>query len=227
MRRAPFVLAALAAVGLAVACSSTETKTELVAPTEPVSLAPVAPVVDAGEPAVDSGPDAATCPPPQVNTAAFIPYRRARAKNGMCVSQAMLEGTVDACVKGFSSCNAWLDDIQNLDCVECLVTMNTDAAWGPVVQVGTKRQFYNLGGAAELGGASLACAKAVHALEACVFEACTCKPSSTACDKAARAGACKLVASARDTACVAAADKAAVDAIDKDAYAYFGAFCPP
>ncbi len=227
MRRAPLLAAALGAVALAVACSSTETKTELVPPTEPASLAPVPPPVDAGEPPVDAGPDAAVCPPAQVNPAAFIPYRSARAKSGMCVSQAMLEGSVDACVKGFSSCNAWLDDIQNLDCVECLVTMNTDAAWGPVVLVGTKRQFYNLGGAAELGGASLPCAKAVHALEACVFEACTCKPTSSACDKAARAGACRLVAAARDTACVAAPDKAIVGAIDKDAYAYFGAFCPP
>ncbi len=168
MRRgvgAALVVALLAALW---ACgSTTEEKTVLDPPSAAASKVPPAPEADAGEAPKDAGVDAAACPPPSVDPAKLLAFRGARAKSGMCGSQAMLEGTVDACVKGIGSCDDWLNDLANLDCQECIVGNATDAAWAPMVFVDAKRSFVNRGGFVQLSGGSAACAKATHDVEAC------------------------------------------------------------
>lgn len=222
---------AVALVGMAAvawACgSSTEEKTVIDPPTSAATKAPPTPEPDAGEAPKDAGGDAATCPPPSVDPARLLAFRGSRAKGGMCTSQAMLEGTVDACVKGLGSCDTWLDDLPNLDCQECLVGNATDAAWAALIVVDGKRSFGNRGGFVQLSGGSAACAKATHDVEACVLEACTCKVGSSVCDKNARAGACKGYVAARDAACSSSTDKAILASLDTNAYAFYAPFCPP
>jgi hypothetical protein len=233
MKRALGVAVALAIVSAVFACGgATETKTDLQPPTDKVSKAPDAPVIDAGPdtgPQDSGGGDGAVCPPATVDATRFVAYHAPRAKSGMCTSEAMLESTVDDCIRGIGAmtCDQWLNDVTNLDCDECVITTASDAAWGPLVFIDSKRSFFNRGGAARLAGASDACAKAVHLVEACAQEACTCKVGSTVCDGKARTGPCKSYVTARDAACASASDQAALATVDPTQYAFYAAFCPP
>lgn len=143
------------------------------------------------------GAAAATCPSTAPIDATKFAYKPAATPSTACTA-AEIEELIT-----FVDTNktATLADVKlsvtNTTCRACLVTLDTDATWGAIVEdAAGKVVLINSAGCIEAKSGKLECGVAYHRFERCLEEACVACPAGNdiaraACYKAAAKGACK------------------------------------
>lgn len=126
---------------------------------------------------IDGAVGGGQCKPADVSTFQPVAYRPATGLlQGACTAP-QIDAFFQACLGGTSNktlCEAFRATAANKPCAACIVTIDTDAKYGPiVVHAGSGLVSVNLAGCLELTDpANANCAKSYQASDDCTYTAC-------------------------------------------------------
>jgi len=148
----------------------------------PTDAAPHADAALADTGLIGPASDGAACSPGDVAT--FQPvYHPADMMTGACAPE-QAQALFDACfgdAKSDTACHAFRTDPTNFACTACVLTPDSAPQYGPIIDhrtfvtanvAGCIELAVGLGVSTDAGGAEIACAKDVQALESCQLAAC-------------------------------------------------------